>query len=66
MPPAEFLLRNARRRAAADAEPLQVNGLQGLHGRRAQHAAAVGQPWAGAVAVVYYNNMAYVFRARPG
>jgi predicted Zn-dependent protease len=60
--PRQFLLRNLSGTPLADAEPLQVNGLQGF----TAVAREVPLPWGNRgparYAVVYYNNMAYVFR----
>jgi predicted Zn-dependent protease len=60
--PRQFLLRNLSGTPLADAEPLQVNGLQGF----TAVAREVPLPWGNRgparYAVIYYNNMAYVFR----
>jgi predicted Zn-dependent protease len=60
--PQQFLLRNLSGTPLADAEPLQVNGLQGF----TAVAREVPLPWGNRgparYAVVYYNNMAFVFR----
>jgi predicted Zn-dependent protease len=60
--PREFLVQNLRGVTLASAEPLQVNGLQGY----TAVAQSVKLPWGNygpaRFAVVYYNNMAYVFR----
>ena len=60
--PREFLARNLQGVTLTSSEPLQVNGLQGY----AAVAQSVKLPWGNygpaRFAVVYLNNMAYVFR----
>jgi predicted Zn-dependent protease len=60
--PKEFLGRNLSGTPVSAAEPLQVNGLQGY----TAIAREVPLPWntrgPARYAVVYYNNLAYVFR----
>jgi predicted Zn-dependent protease len=63
--PKEFLGKLLQGTSTTSAEPLQVNGLDGY----AATVRSTGLPWGNQgpamVAVVYYNNLAYVFKGAP-
>jgi predicted Zn-dependent protease len=63
--PKEFLGRLLQGTTTTTSEPLQFNGLQGYRAV----ARSVGLPWGNQgpaeIAVVYYNNLAYIFNGAP-
>ncbi len=60
--PRAFLTRNLAGTPLTDAEPLQVNGLPGYTAVAREVALPWGNRGPARFAVVYYNNLAYVFR----
>jgi predicted Zn-dependent protease len=60
--PQAFLTRNLAGTPLTDAEPLQVNGLTGYTAVARDVALPWGNRGPARFAVVYYNNLAYVFR----
>ena len=62
MAPKEFLGRLLQGVPATAAEPLQVNGLNGYRATVRSTALPWGTQGPAMVAVVYYNNLAYIFK----